>query len=74
MCTTTYTDRHEPCTYRPSGLFRQWLSPHQIKNTQPKNCASTFFGCVFSFGEAQCLSVYDFMSSRAVTYHCNRCF
>ena len=59
----------EPCTHRPDGLFRQWLSPHQIKKTRLKNCASTFSTVFFHLTEAQCLSVYDFMSSWSVTYH-----
>ena len=39
----------EPCTHRPDGLFRQWLSPHQIKKTRLKNCASTFSTVFFHY-------------------------
>lgn len=48
-CATTIQIGIEPLYSQTFGLFRQWLSPHQIKKTRLKNCASTIFNRVFSF-------------------------
>ena len=68
----TYTDRQFAiCTHRPSVYFVSGFATY--KNRERYSLVSKLTSCISLYfcAMAQCLSVYDFMSSRSVWYHCD---
>ena len=67
----TYTDRQFAiCTHRPSVYFVSGFATY--KNRERYSLVSKLTSCISLYfcAMAHCLSVYDFMSSWSVTYHC----
>ena len=68
----TYTDRQFAiCTHRPSVYFVSGFATY--KNRERYSLVSKLTSCISLYfcAMAHCLSVYDFMSSRSVWYHCD---
>ena len=68
----TYTDRQFAiCTHRPSVYFVSGFATY--KKRERYSLVSKLTSCIsLSFcAMAHCLSVYDFMSSRTIWYHCD---
>ena len=68
----TYTDRQFAiCTHRPSVYFVSGFATY--KNRERYSLVSKLTSCISLYfcAMTHCLSVYDFMSSRSVLYHCD---